>query len=246
MTFDTAFKHLYAEELAPYGFKKIKGRRAHFARMVGDEIVQIITYQNRPGFRPYRDFIIVWGVATVYRRKMDLQASLYNEIWMRGVRPAKDKVYFEYRDESLIRERGNAFGGNDVDMMEELRYSVEVTKETVLPQLDKIRTLRDCWEAMINSFYIDDFEINGLEEDEGMLNFILFDFEEFEAERRKVIENIDDEDRDREREIRIMNEQIELFRRYTKDEDYNRRAKEELERRKIQNQEILRSYGLEF
>jgi hypothetical protein len=27
MTFDTAFKRVYAEELASYGFKKIKGKR---------------------------------------------------------------------------------------------------------------------------------------------------------------------------------------------------------------------------
>ncbi|MCM1105387.1 MAG: hypothetical protein NC355_00440 [Blautia sp.] len=215
--------------------------------MVGDEIVQIITYQNRPGFRPYRDFIVKWGVATVYRKKMDLQGSLYNVLWLHCVKPAEGRVYFEYRDESLIWERGNAFGGNDVDMMEELRYSVEATKETVLPQLDKIRTLRDCWKVLgVTAVYVQDLDMYEDDEDEGMLNFILFDFKEFEARRREAIKNLDEEDRDKRRRTKILNEQIEIFRKYAEDETYHRRVEEELERRKIQNQEILRSYGLEF
>jgi hypothetical protein len=51
MTFDTAFKRVYAEELASYGFKKIKGKRPYFVRMIGDELqrsVQVVKKETLP------------------------------------------------------------------------------------------------------------------------------------------------------------------------------------------------------
>ncbi|MCM1491706.1 MAG: hypothetical protein NC180_00560 [Muribaculaceae bacterium] len=146
-------------------------------------------------------------------------------------------------------EQGKAYAtdGNNVDMMEELRNSVEVTKQEILPRLDQITTLIDCKKFLGGvADYVCSLDSYEAEEKEGMLNFILYDFNEFEADARRVIENWDREDRGWERRIRIMNEQIEIFRKYAEDETYHRRVEEELERRKIQNQEILRSYGLEF
>jgi len=138
MTFDTAFKHLYAKELAPYGFQKIKGRRPYFVRMVGDEIVHVISYQNSWSMRPYKNFIVLWGAATVYRRRINFEKNPRDTIrWTRDVCSPTCKPIFEYRDESTIKP-GRSFqtGGNDVDMMEELEHSVEVVKQEILPRLD--------------------------------------------------------------------------------------------------------------
>ncbi|MCM1283513.1 MAG: hypothetical protein NC242_07775 [Roseburia sp.] len=246
MTFDTAFKHLYAEELAPYGFRKVKGKRPYFARMVGDEIVHVITYRNSWDFRPYKSFELRWGVATVYRGKIDFDKNPRGTTsWTNN---APGHPYFQYREE-IPMEQGKAYAtdGNNVDMMEELRNSVEVTKQEILPRLDQITTLIDCKKFLGGvADYVCSLDSYEAEEKEGMLNFILYDFNEFEADARRVIENWDREDRGWERRIRIMNEQIEIFRKYAEDETYHRRVEEELERRKIQNQEILRSYGLEF
>ena len=43
-----------------------------------------------------------------------------------------------------------------------------------------------------------------------------------------------------------MNEQIAIFRNYTQDENFHQKLTDELERRKSQNQEILRNYGIKF
>ena len=48
MGLNTAFKKVYGELLEPYGFKKLKGRNPYFVRMVGDEIVHVITCTSRP------------------------------------------------------------------------------------------------------------------------------------------------------------------------------------------------------
>jgi len=91
MTFDTAFKHLYAKELAPYGFQKIKGRRPYFVRMVGDEIAHVISYRNSWSMRPYKNFIVLWGIATVYRRRINFEKKF------RGIRLVGHVMYAVHR-----------------------------------------------------------------------------------------------------------------------------------------------------
>lgn len=253
MTFDTAFKHLYAKELAPYGFQKVKGRRPYFVRMMGDEIVHVIAYANSWAFRPYKNFNVLWGAATVYRKRINFDINPRDtKSWTTYARDSVTRGFFEYRDESLIIP-GKTYevGGNDVDMMEELERSVEVVKQDVVPRLDQVRTLKDCMEILRGgiAFYIYDLDseedrIREYEEKEGMLNFKLFNLEEFEARWRRSVERM--ESRYQEEEIQIMNKQIAIFQKYTQDEAYHRRVEEEMQRRKTENQAILRGYGLEF
>ena len=68
-TFETEMKRAYSEALAPYGYKKFKGRYPYFVRMVGEEILQVITYYKDKGLEPEQVFCMHCGIATVYRKK---------------------------------------------------------------------------------------------------------------------------------------------------------------------------------
>ena len=247
MTFNTAFKHVYAEKLAPYGFQKIKGRRPYLVRMVGDEILQAVSYADAgTSVRPYRDFDVVWGVATVYRPKINLETNPRYERWMKNyVRDASGHVTFQYRDDSTLKP-GLPFqvGGNDVDMMEELERSAEAVIQETLPQLDQVKTLKDCREILgSDAAYVRDYDLGGeYDSDEGMLNYKLYTLEEFTARKKKTVDSV--EARDKERRTQIMKEQVAIFRKFTEDERYHQKVLEEMERRKAANQEILRGYGL--
>ncbi len=251
MTFNTAFKHVYAEKLAPYGFQKIKGRRPYLVRMVGDEILQAVSYADAgTSVRPYRDFDVVWGVATVYRPKINLETNPRYERWMKNyVRDASGHVTFQYRDDSTLKP-GLPFqvGGNDVDMMEELERSAEAVIQETLPQLDLVKTLKDCMEVMgPMAAYVYDLDGDVYEENddkEGMLNYKLYTLEEFEEGWKKEVESV--EARYKESRTQIMKKQVAIFRKYTEDERYHRMVQEEMERRKVANQEILRGYGLKL
>ncbi len=247
MTFNTAFKHVYAEKLAPYGFQKIKGRRPYLVRMVGDEILQAVSYADAgTSVRPYKDFNVVWGVATVYRPKINLEGNPRYEIWMKNyVWDASGHVTFQYRDDSTLKP-GLPFqvGGNDVDMMEELERSAEAVIQETLPQLDQVKTLKDCREILgSDAAYVRDYDLGGeYDSDEGMLNYKLYTLEEFTARKKKTVDSV--EARDKERRTQIMKEQVAIFRKFTEDERYHQKVLEEMERRKAANQEILRGYGL--
>ena len=82
---NTIFKRVYGEALAPYGFVKIKGRQPYFVRMIGDEILQVITYMNEWCSKQfYKAFDIYCGVATVYRQRLNLERSpLENSNWFK-------------------------------------------------------------------------------------------------------------------------------------------------------------------
>ncbi len=249
MTFNTAFKQLYAEKLAPYGFKKIKGRRPYIIRMVGDEILQAVSYADTgTSVRPYKDFNVVWGIATVYRPKINLEGNPRYENWMKNyVWDASGKLTFQYRDDSTLKP-GLPYqvGGNDVDMMEELERSAEAVIQNALPRMDQMKTLEDCREILgSNAASVRDYDLGGeYDSDEGMLNYKLYTLEEFEERKRKAVERI--ESRYKEEETQYMKEQVAIFRKYTEDERYHQKVVEEMERRKVANQEILRGYGLEF
>ena len=249
MTFNTAFKHLYAEKLAPYGFRKIKGKRPYLVRMVGDEIIHAVSYADAgTSVRPYKDFNVVWGLATVYRPKINLDGNPRYEIWMKNyVWDASGHVTFQYRDDSPLKPGIHySVGGNDVDMMEELERSAEAVILDALPRLDQVKTLKDCREILgSDAAYVRDYDLGGeYDSDEGMLNYKLYTLEEFTARKKKTVDSV--EARDKERRTRIMKEQVAIFRKYTEDERYHRKVQEEMERRKAANQEILRGYGLEF
>ncbi len=246
-SFDAAFKRLYAEKLAPYGFQKIKGKRPYFVRMEGDEIAHVIAYANSWACRPYKSFIVRYGVATVYRKKIDLEENPRDANWMDGMGDPGNGPYFEYRNE-YVMEPGVSYqvGGNDVGMMEELEWSVEVVKQEILPKLDQVKTLEDRMEILgPTAAYVYDLDFeHECDENEGMLNYKLYTLEEFEARKKKSVESV--EARYKERRTQIMKEQVAIFRKYTEDERYHQKVLEEMERRKVANQEILRGYGLKF
>lgn len=248
MTFDTAFKHLYAKELAPYGFQKIKGRRPYFVRMIGEEIVHVISYQNDWAFRPYKRFTVLWGVATVYRNKINFEKNPRDTIkWTTYVRDETGSPRFEYRDASPMKP-GVTYetGGHDVDMMVELQRSVEVVIHNTLPIMDKMITLYDCIKNPHPNtiLYENALERVHDEDNEGLLNIKVFDLKEFEEIQRMLVEKTDSEHKAI--AVKDMNEEVDTFRKYTQDKEYYQKVMNELERRKRENQAILRSYGIEF
>lgn len=82
-TLDGVFKMIYGDELAKYGFQKIKGRQPYFIRLINGEILQVITYINDYCLQEgYKEFTIYGGVATVYRQKLTLNEPPRNNNWL--------------------------------------------------------------------------------------------------------------------------------------------------------------------
>ncbi len=76
LTLNTAFKQIIGKALEPYGFKVIKGRHPYIVRVINNEILHILTFcLANPDYPPDKAFVIMGGIATIYRKKITLDLS---------------------------------------------------------------------------------------------------------------------------------------------------------------------------
>lgn len=150
MLLNTAFKKVFGEGLAPYGFVKIKGKQPYFVRVIGDEIIHVITYKSEWSIEQgYKAFQIYGGVATVYRKEMSLDlVPADNTQWLKR----NYSFYYHYRtdscncDEQYAKSMSWFFYKSDDEksLLDALRYSLKVTMDVMLPILDKADNLCSC------------------------------------------------------------------------------------------------------
>ncbi len=274
MSLNTAFVKIYGELLAPYGYKKIKGRRPYFVKVVGNEIVHIISYSTRPSLKwGYKGYTVVGGVATVYRPKINLDITTRDNFnWMDssfgfysmtdpyGEKPNRaDELYTFYYKE-----------GDEASMQESVRKTFESTEEIMLSTFEKVTDLKTCMEYlniyMPSSLVLyedEEFAEKYNEYCEGLLNLILYSVDEYVEDKKRMLKKYKEETlhlieigkTGLTKEIfaemlkdseRGMLKRIEIFKRYKNDPETNRRAMEKLERFKQSNTELLRSYGLDI
>ena len=144
----TIFNEVYGEGLAEYGFKKVPGKYPYFARVVGDEIVQVITYRTvSSSYRDCRCFAQMCGVMTVYRenfqfdKEPDLSNVGYGELMKFSREISISEYYMDYctKDEE--------------DMEKTMLRSLENCKKYFIPALNEIKSLRDCMDFYIKYHY---------------------------------------------------------------------------------------------
>lgn len=202
----TAFKEVYGEALKEYGFKKVKGRQPYYARVIGDEIVHVITCAPRPSLIDgYKGFVILGGVATVYRACINLDvAPSQNFGWLNcnldlfqkmNSRMSKNEYQEKFEKWYVFEYERD----NENSLMQIMKYSLEITNEIMIPILNNIKHLVECisYFEMINesmlTIYIDETYgkySNGWEYNEGLLNVYLFDLDTY-ANRNNICINKD-------------------------------------------------------
>ena len=82
-----AFKQFIGAELEKKGFLKIKSRYPYYVRTVNNEILHVITYvEEKNIYKKFKSFIVLGGIATIYRAKIDFSVSpKMNYNWLRNI-----------------------------------------------------------------------------------------------------------------------------------------------------------------
>lgn len=173
MTLNAAFIKVFGEALEPMGFKKIKCSHPYFVRIVGGEVIHIITYKKMSGY-PYVDgrrredygkYDIVGKVETVYSRDRDISFPTSH--------PERDTSFFSNSD---IYKKEHFFDfdndywhsifycfpfklGNENQMIGSFEHAFDVTKLNLLSAMDKAVDLRSYLEFQYkfsdSSLYLD-------------------------------------------------------------------------------------------
>lgn len=246
MTLNAGFIKVFGEALEPLGFKRIKGRYPYFVRVVpGEEIIHVITCEESLCSYPNaRKFDIVGGIATGYRYRIDLDSSSkHNTAWLNSIGAfyARTVAKSEYNQKTFESLDGVRYDENDnLSLLNAMNKSLEFANKYMLPYLNRavdlksslscIKVLRQ--KCSTNNFsYPLNFEGCG-HHDEGFL-YIKTDDETLRNTLKSKIDGIivcDEQARQRAAE------------KYTFFTDPEVLA--EIERRKANNTEILRSCGL--
>lgn len=199
-TFNTLFKKVYEEALAPYGFVKLKGKQPYFVRLIGDEIIHVISYKNEQTGTHLKAFNILGGVATVYRGALTLELSpIRNSVWMAQNNHIYGALHpYETEEEKRYRISIMQFEyekDNEASMLDALHKSFEVTKKVMLPEMDKARNLKsalrytDIFTA--NASHISDIKEEfwqrrcGYEYSESLLQIKVYSVDEYAKMKRK-------------------------------------------------------------
>ncbi len=271
MGLGTAFKKVYEEELGKHGFKKGESKYPYFFRVIGDEIIHVITYQQMSsGEYEHKKFDIFAGVFTVYNPGLTFDKSpSYN----RPIATTNFKIKKKLPDGSVTR---GSFDysyrtNNEEDMIRALKESLEETKEYLIYELDKVTNLKACIDfihksSLLIGYYDDDYGIgryDGARQSEWLLFFKLYTVEEY-TELEKSWWKEDDERREAgikaglfvysEEKLKKRNierkerfdRDIENFTRWANDPVRMKKIMDELERRKLVNKEYMKKMGIEI
>lgn len=271
MGLNTAFKKVYGELLEPYGFKKLKGRNPYFVRMVGDEIVHVITCTSRPRIMRSDDkqFDIFCGVATVYRDKINLDESASNNfIWL-------DAISSHYLKSKIIMDKRSLNGkwytfsyeeNNEESLIDSMKYTAELTRYIILPIIDRVYNIENCY-SYFRTFIPGVLFLNENEfekgktnkHNEGIIYTKIYDIDQFILHKKELYEKFKKEKllvvkdtangysmQDYENDLISHYENIQITIERFKSLVLDSAKLEELfQTRKRNNLEILKKYGIE-
>ncbi len=148
LTLNAAFKKVFGEALEPLGFKKIKSKHPYFVRVVpGGEIIHVITYTKRGVQNQYYgEFCVFSGVATVFRKSIDLEKSPLNlaspsgQSWITGIESLYALSNISNWENELYQNIAvfsyNLYNG--VTIEDAVKQSLGMTKKIVMPILDNV------------------------------------------------------------------------------------------------------------
>ncbi len=144
MTLNTAFKQLFREALEPLGFKLIKSKYPYFVRVVGNEIIHVISVQKSFSYLHAigrEGFSILSGAATVYRPKIDLsKAPKHNTRWLSDIMSTyigMDRFGFDSKSADSFSKLSyieNSFESQS----EVMKLALKQTLDIVIPALNQI------------------------------------------------------------------------------------------------------------
>ncbi|MBP3338414.1 MAG: hypothetical protein J6L69_03335 [Lachnospiraceae bacterium] len=262
----TVFKQIYGNGLKEYGFIKVKSKEPYYARLVGDEIVHIITFREE--FTPrqyYKSFVVLFGVATVYRKEIDLDEKVkYNSECLNEI--------------SCLIENNDCFRfyyeeNNETDMSNKVEETFVLTKNYILPFLNKITSLEACvdyyfkYKPSLLRIFADARYVQkwiGGKCNEGLLCPLVYgkegidkyvdakrmEFEKYDKVELDLINNnksglsMEEHTNKKTERQESMNEQIRTFELFVNDEEWEKMIQNELKDRKEHNEQNLIKYGI--
>ena len=169
-SFKTMFLEIFEEGLKDEGFVRVKGKYPYLARMVGDELFQVITYEKVSSFlsnvkkeKELKAFDVLGTVGTVYRKQINLdKPPKINREWLFSLEEFYVRTNPQNINPDIKREIYSFLYSEDEVMVESIRFALEMTKKYMVKKMDSVNSLYLCSELheQLNSqfFYFPEYD----------------------------------------------------------------------------------------
>ena len=188
----TVLKEVYEEPLKARGFQRINTKHPVYVRLIGDEIIHVITFMTvrsnelNPNIKAFE---IDAGVATVYRGIIDLDTtqgsnlSFVVTLARMYAKRASGKIEKDYRKKIVKFYYDKT---SEESLEEAFRFSFEAVEKDLLPELDMAYSLENALDFLReynpprlrildeNSEFWKGINKYRYADDEGLLNYIVY------------------------------------------------------------------------
>lgn len=258
LTLNAAFKQVFGSSLEPLGFVKIKSKYPYYVRVIGDEIIHIVTYRTEGADHISKGaFSILGSVVTVYCNKFpDLTQDplVYNINWLKD---NFDLAFMaEGKHEDAARYMKFSYKKDDADsLLSAMRDSLDVSNKILLPVISKAVDIDSCIDYLLKIHHLTSFErgedllyLKTENYKEIILNDINRGYETYKknAELGLYGYSMEEYEESYQRREFVIQRELSPIEKIRSDPELFEKYNEELKRRKAKNIEILKSYGIKI
>ncbi len=143
-SFKTLFKQVFGEGLQDAGFVCAKGRYPYFMKLIGEEILQVISYEDMwCAEQEYKSFSILGDIYSVYDRDFDFSVKPHDkdmrslrQIYIASNPAAGNNEYAKELFQFLYRPH------DEKDMRKVLAHALKETEKNILSVFEPVQDLR--------------------------------------------------------------------------------------------------------
>ena len=250
LTLNTAFKQIFGDGLKVQGFQVVKGRYPYLVRVINDEILHVISIRPRQAEYPEdKAFSILGGIATVYRKSIDLDTDpMENYHWLRN----DVASFYLYSIDSepdrrlvSIMSKFNYFSEVPKSLPCVMEEALEYAKKYMISYMNETNTLEKCIDYFVRTKLISTAPIkSGLNftsgdfYDDGLI-YLKTNYKHHKEKWEEIIERKKDISEEKYNRVKE-------FYKFFSDDEYIQGLANELERRKQKNLLALENIGIDI
>lgn len=155
LTLKTAFIKVFGDALEPLGYKKIKGANPYFVRVIGDEIIHVITFVTDSTAPGYKAFVICGDVRSIYasnnyfsKKPEDAYRESYFDL--SNFRVYSYRLHHEDYDFDYQREISRFLCKDDnASIMSKMYEALDTSQKILLPFIDSINNIDELYKYLL-------------------------------------------------------------------------------------------------
>ena len=151
LTLKDAFIQVFGDTLEKSGYKKAKGANPYYVRVINDEIIHVITIENRNYAPDFLCFVISGNVLSVYNRLFDI--SKKPEEMLLPLNNFKVYSFSKHKKDYHVDYQKRIYNftckNNNKALMSEMNNALLISKELLIPFVESINSLESLFNYLL-------------------------------------------------------------------------------------------------